>query len=87
MKELYRRSDTLMKDWLSDHFTDTDTFKNDPFLSVQKKPNGGLLQSKYIDLMPEPFLGNPDPENNLVVMLNLNLFYIDCTMKVKKGLQ
>lgn len=75
MKELYRRSDTLIKDWLSDHFTDTDTFKNDPFLSVQKKPNGGLLQSKYIDLMPEPFLGNPDPENNLVVMLNLNPGY------------
>lgn len=77
MKYFFSHCDTLIKDWLSSSFITTGTYKNDPFLSVQKKPNGGLLQPKYINLMPEPFWGDPgDPDKkNLAVMLNLNPGY------------
>lgn len=70
---LYKRSDKLIDDWLSNNFANTGTYKTDLFLSVQKKPNGGLLKPEYIDLMPEPFFGNPD--DNLAVILNLNPGY------------
>ena len=55
VENLYKRSDKLIKDWMSNDFPNTDTYKNDPFLTVQKKPNDGLLKPEYIDLMPEPF--------------------------------
>ena len=74
VENLYKRSDKLIKDWMSNDFPNTDTYKNDPFLTVQKKPNDGLLKPEYIDLMPEPFFGNPEDEN-LAVILNLNPGY------------
>ena len=73
IENLYEKSDKLIVDWMSSDFQNTDTYKNDPFLSIQKKPDGGLLKPEYIELMPEPFFG--DPENNLAVILNLNPGY------------
>lgn len=73
MRSFYNRCDTLIKDWLKNDFDKTSTYQNDPFLSEQKKPNRGLLKPEYIELMPEPFFG--DPDNNLAVILNLNPGY------------
>lgn len=73
MRSFYKRCDDLIKDWLKNDFDKTSTYQNDPFLSEQKKPNRGLLKPEYIELMPEPFFG--DPDNNLAVILNLNPGY------------
>ena len=70
MKDFYDRCDALIEDWLNPHFNKTLTFRNDPFLKVQKKPNDGLLKPDYINLIPELFYG--DPDSNLAVFLNLN---------------
>ena len=71
MSHFFHRCDNLIKDWQKNCFNTTKTFKSDPFLNVKKTGGkAGLLKPGYIDLMPEPFFG--DPENNLGVLLNLN---------------
>ncbi len=62
---LFNHCDQMVSNWMNGSLT------NDPFLSTQKN-NRGLLKSDYIDLMPEPFWGNPNDSNKVAVMLNLN---------------
>ena len=57
IENLYEKSDKLIVDWMSSDFQNTDTYKNDPFLSIQKKPDGGLLKPEYIELMPVLYVG------------------------------
>lgn len=69
MNNYFQHCDRIVSDWMNPGFLNSQTCKNDPFLSIQKS-NRGLLQQKYLDLMPELFWG--DPDDNVAVMLNLN---------------
>lgn len=68
----YSQSKTIIQQWKKINLSDPDSYSSVPFLDTQKKGKG-LLIDKYIDLMPEPFWG--DPENCMAVMINLNPGY------------
>jgi hypothetical protein len=66
IQDYYKYCDDLVKDWINNNANLT---VDDPFLH-----NSGILSGKpYFDIMPEPFLGNPD--NCSIVMINLNPGY------------
>lgn len=62
--------DNLVDDW----FNYKTNIVKDPFLSQSKKGKN-LLTPKYFNCMPEPYYGNPD--NNLIVTINLNPGFSD----------
>lgn len=68
----YSQSKTIIQQWKKIILSDPDSYSSVPFLDTQNKGKG-LLIDKYIDLMPEPFWG--DPENCMAVMINLNPGY------------
>lgn len=66
IQEYYEYCDGLVNDWIAKN---SNLPKNDPFLQ-----NSTILSGKpYFNIMPEPFLGNPD--NCSIVMINLNPGY------------
>ena len=52
-----------------DPATNRSLLSSDPFLSISSVLSG----TPYYDVMPEPFLGNP--EDNLAVIVDLNPVY------------
>lgn len=69
IKKFYEQSLGVIKTWQGIDLSKPATYNTVPFLEVQKKGKG-LLKEKYLDLMPEPFWG--DPDNCLAAIINLN---------------
>lgn len=67
IKDFYKSCDVLIEKWQNGVSLDLD-----PFLKKCKEERD-LRKEEYLKLMPEPFWG--DPENSLVVIINLNPGY------------
>lgn len=66
IQDYFKYCDELVQDWIDNK---ANLIEEDPFLK-----NSAILSGKpYFDIMPEPFLGNPD--NCSIVMINLNPGY------------
>ena len=66
IQDYFEYCNDLVQDWIDN---DANLTVNDPFLH-----NSAILSGKpYFDIMPEPFLGNPDKCS--IVMINLNPGY------------
>ena len=63
IQDYFKYCDELVQDWIDNK---ANLIEEDPFLH-----NSAILSGKpYFDIMPEPFLGNPDKCS--IVMINLN---------------
>lgn len=68
IQDYFKYCDELVQDWIDNK---ANLIEEDPFLH-----NSAILSGEpYFDIMPEPFLGNPD--NCSIVMINLNPGYTE----------